>query len=206
MIPSLLSLYLLAEYAMLTEQSRFGSVIAQVLKSEGGYVNSPHDPGGETNMGISKRAHPEVDIANLTPEQACDIYYASYWRPIRGKDLPLPLALLVMDHAVNAGIDRAARILQKLVGVKQDGVIGSKTVAAAQKAYEQHGTDLIKWYSRDRIAYYAAIDGWKHWGPGWTHRVQEVTILATKWALALSLLEAPSQTRLGADAVARAGG
>ena len=64
--------------------------IEVVLKSEGGYVNDPHDPGGETNFGISKRAYPSVDIKHLTKEGAIAIYKKDYWDKIKGDDLPLP--------------------------------------------------------------------------------------------------------------------
>lgn len=78
-----------------------------VLKWEGGYVNDPKDPGGETKYGISKRAHPNEDIANLTPERALVIYQTEYWDPIGGDNLPLPACVVAFDTAVNCGVSRA---------------------------------------------------------------------------------------------------
>jgi lysozyme family protein len=53
-----------------------------ILAVEGGYVNNPADPGGETKYGISKRAYPNIDIAKLTLDQALNIYYNAYWQPL----------------------------------------------------------------------------------------------------------------------------
>ena len=58
---------------------KFDDIIKVVLKHEGGYVNDPKDPGGETNFGIAKRSHPDVDIENLTEDEAKDIYKEHYW-------------------------------------------------------------------------------------------------------------------------------
>ena len=77
-----------------------------VLKWEGGYVNDPKDPGGETKYGISKRAHPNEDIKNLTPERALVIYQNEYWTPIGGDNLPLPTCVVAFDSAVNCGVSR----------------------------------------------------------------------------------------------------
>lgn len=103
-----------------------------VLRWEGGYDNDPDDPGGETNFGIDKRSHPDVDIKNLTRSGAIEIYHREYWRKIRGDELPEPLSMVVMDIAVNNGTGRAAKWLQEAIGVHADGVIGPKTIAAAQ--------------------------------------------------------------------------
>lgn len=86
---------------------KFKKVMKFILKHEGGYVNHPNDPGGETKYGISKRAHPTLDIANLTLDQALRIYHLNYWLPIRGDDRNYPEALATMDFAVNSGVARA---------------------------------------------------------------------------------------------------
>lgn len=99
-----------------------------VLSWEGGYVNDPRDPGGETKYGISKRAHPSVDIRNLTIQQAHEIYRADYWERIRGDYLPPRAAIAVMDFAVHSGVPAASLALQGEVGAKQDGVIGPRTI------------------------------------------------------------------------------
>lgn len=58
---------------------RFINAVEKTLRNEGGYVNDPVDPGGETNYGISKRHWPAVDIKNLTKERAIDFYYTDFW-------------------------------------------------------------------------------------------------------------------------------
>jgi len=76
-------------------------------RKDGGYTNDPRDPGGETKYGISKRAHPNEDIKNLTPERALEIYQKEYWEPIAGDNLPIPYCVVAFDSAVNCGVSRA---------------------------------------------------------------------------------------------------
>lgn len=85
----------------------FGSAVSFVLAQEGGYVNDPADPGGETKYGISKRSYPYLDIASLTVDQAKAIYYTDYWEASGADRLPMPLALVVFDTAVNTGVGHA---------------------------------------------------------------------------------------------------
>lgn len=84
-----------------------------VVNSEGGYVNDPDDPGGETKYGISKRAYPKVDIKNLTLDSAKDIYLRDYWVPAGCDNLDYPLDTAVFSCAVNCGVSRARKILAK---------------------------------------------------------------------------------------------
>ena len=81
------------------------------LKWEGGYVNDPRDPGGETKWGISKRFHPDLDIKGLTAEQAAGIYATEYWGPSGCDALPYPLCACVFDTAVNLGVGTAKKLL-----------------------------------------------------------------------------------------------
>ncbi len=92
-------------------RENFGRAIEFVLRWEGGYSNDPSDPGGETKYGISKRAHPDVDIANLTLEDAKTIYRAEYWVPLGCDGLDWPLDLVCMDSGVNLGPSRAREFL-----------------------------------------------------------------------------------------------
>lgn len=107
----------------------FDQALAFTLQWEGGYVNDPNDPGGETKFGISKRAHPECDIANLTRTQAENIYRADYWDRIKGSLLPPRTASATFDFAVNSGVKVASQHLQRLVGATADGIIGPQTLA-----------------------------------------------------------------------------
>ncbi len=88
-------------------QDNFKRAIVFVLRHEGGYVNDPRDPGGETKFGISKRAYPQVDIMSLTVNEAKDIYKTDYWDRAGCDGLAWPLCLVVLDTAVNCGVDKA---------------------------------------------------------------------------------------------------
>jgi hypothetical protein len=95
------------------EYSKFYESIRWLIPIEGGYVNDPEDPGGETKWGIAKRFHPDVDIENLTPEEATWIYYTEYWKPSGAGQLPFPLCLVVFDTAVLCGVSRAKQFLRE---------------------------------------------------------------------------------------------
>ena len=109
----------------------FDKYIDKVLEHEGGYVNDPTDNGGETNFGISKRAYPNLDIKNLTRDEAKAIYKRDYWDANKCNLLPTGLDYVVFDMAINAGGNRAAKILQEAAGVTADGIIGPQTLNAA---------------------------------------------------------------------------
>ena len=113
----------------------FDKAITIVLKHEGGYVNNPKDPGGETNFGISKRSYPQVDIKNLTPEQASEIYKRDWWDKYRfNKIYNDDIASKLFDLSVNVGNRQAVTIVQralKAIGrvINEDGIIGKNTIA-----------------------------------------------------------------------------
>ena len=94
-------------------------IIEFILKMEGGYVNNQKDPGGETKYGISKRAYPNVDIKNLTKNDAIAIYYRDYWLRCGANNFPFPLAACVMDTAVNMGVGRAKQFLRQTADWKE---------------------------------------------------------------------------------------
>ncbi len=109
----------------------FNRAVDFVLKYEGGYVNDPNDPGGETNFGISKAAYPALNIATLTREVAIEIYREDYWLKCRCEEMPAELATVLFDSAVNQGPSAAVKCLQKALGITADGVIGSQTINKA---------------------------------------------------------------------------
>lgn len=99
-----------------------------ILKNEGGYINHPSDPGGETNMGICKKFYPDEDIKHLTKERAIQLYYVDYWLPMHLDKLKDEnIILQVFDFGVNAGIRTSIKTLQRLIGTDADGVIGPLT-------------------------------------------------------------------------------
>ena len=134
---------------------KFDEIIEVVLHHEGGYVNDPKDPGGETNFGIAKRSHPDEDIKNLTKEDAKRIYYQDYWMKNRVPQLPDELKHIYFDMCVNQGRGRAVKILQqaanaKGAGLKVDGGMGPKTLAAMNCVE----LDRVRAY---RVKYYADL-------------------------------------------------
>ena len=135
--------------------TKFDDIIEIVLEHEGGYVNDPDDPGGETNFGIAKRSHPDVDIANLPKEVAKIIYYQDYWMKNRVPQMPDDLKHIYFDMCVNQGRGRAVKILQRAANakganLKVDGGLGPKTVGALDGVE----LDRVRAY---RIKYYADL-------------------------------------------------
>ncbi|MBK5956958.1 hypothetical protein CCR97_01825 [Rhodoplanes elegans] len=119
--------------------ARFETIMETVLKWEGGYSDHPADDGGPTNFGITHRVLAQwrgvagvtrTEVRNLTRAEAIEIFRARYWNRIRGEALPPPLDLVVMDGAVNHGVENVAKMLQRILGVEDDGVIGNDTLAA----------------------------------------------------------------------------
>ena len=113
----------------------FNDIIEVVLHHEGGYVKDPDDPGGETNFGIAKRSHPDVDIANLTKDGAKEIYKEHYWDRNKVEDLPEDLRHIYFDMCVNQGRGRAVKIIERAANAKGaglvvDGGMGPKTIGA----------------------------------------------------------------------------
>jgi lysozyme family protein len=88
---------------MMENLNEFRRALKFVLAHEGGYVNDPKDPGGETKWGISKKTYPSLDIKNLSPEQASEIYAKDYWDPCGCDTLGWPLSAVAFDSAVNLG-------------------------------------------------------------------------------------------------------
>lgn len=135
--------------------ANFDMAIGKVLEHEGGYVNDPADPGGETNFGISKRNFPNLDIKNLTVDQAKEIYRTNYWNKVWGDQInDDELALNVFDFAVNAGTGTSARIIQEVVGAGVDGVIGNMTVAAINQTDPRIA---VKEFQKRRVLHYVEL-------------------------------------------------
>lgn len=116
-------------------QNNFNLALEKTLKWEGGYVNDPQDPGGETRYGISKRSYPHLDIKNITLQQARDIYWHDFWKkPLFNEVRNFGLVCKLFDLGVNMGAQRAVRMLQdaaNLLGADLivDGYIGPQTLA-----------------------------------------------------------------------------
>lgn len=146
----------------------FDQAFARVIGHEGGYVNNLRDPGGETKFGISKRAYPAVDIANLTLEAAKEIYRRDYWARAMCDQLPPGVAFDLFDAAVNSGIGQAIRFLQRAAGVADDGQVGPLTLAAVRR----HDPEVIQArMSGQRLEFMTKLSTWDTFGKGWARRI-----------------------------------
>jgi lysozyme family protein len=165
----------------------FRDCLELVLKHEGGFVNHPKDPGGITNLGVTKRVweewigHPatEKDMRELTPALVAPMYEMRYWRTSYCEKLPRGLDLLVFSMAVNAGAGRSVKLLQDAIGVVADGVIGPNTMA---KINEANVETLIDKFSEARTAYYKGLKLFPVFGRGWVARTDKERLEALQLA------------------------
>lgn len=158
-----------------------------VLAEEGGFVNHPDDPGGATKFGISLRAHredigdldgdgdvDEDDVRLVTPEMAIQIYEREYWAPIRGSEYVPPVAIVMLDTAVNCGTVRAVKLLQRALLIPEDGIIGRGTRAAVLRESTRDADAVVRNILRCRMAFYQGLRTWPKFGRGWTARVRRL--------------------------------
>lgn len=148
-----------------------------VLAYEGGYANHPKDPGGATMEGVTQRTYDAFrrrvglttqPVQRMAPGERDRIYKEQYWDAVRGDDLPSGIDAAVYDYAVNSGPGRAARDLQAVLGVAQDGVIGIMTLDAARSA---NAADVIRALCERRFAFMKRLRHWPTFKTGWTRRV-----------------------------------
>lgn len=156
--------------------TNFDRAFGAVVGVEGPYSNDPKDPGGETKFGVSKRAYPNEDIKNLSLDRAKMLYARDYWGPVHGDELPWPLALFVFDAAVNQGPPVAIGLLQKSVGVAQDGSFGARTQKAVAA---KEPKELCALFMADRALRYTGTRNFDINGRGWLKRLFAVVISTT---------------------------
>jgi lysozyme family protein len=167
----------------------FQTALALVLRHEGGYVDHPKDPGGATNLGITigtlsnwrGRLVTKDEVRRLTKEDVAPIYRHRYWDVVRGNDLPSGLDYAVFDFAVNSGPKRAAMMLQRAIGVEDDGWVGPVTLNAVWAA-DQHW--LLNQLMDQRLNFLKRLDTWETFGKGWESRVASVRETALEIAKA----------------------
>lgn len=154
----------------------FKECLDLVLKSEGGFVNHPSDPGGMTNLGVTKRVWQEYtgheadekEMRSLTPEKVAPLYEQKYWRPCYGEVLPRGLDFVVFSMGVNAGPGRSVKLLQQSLGCVPDGIIGPRT---RELISSSNTATLIAKFSETRREYYRALKTFSTFGKGWLNRV-----------------------------------
>ena len=161
-------------------KENFEKCLEMLLHHEGGYVNHPRDPGGETNLGVTKRVYEEwggtKDMRDLTQEDVAPIYEKNYWGRAKCDHLPSGLDLAVFDWAVNSGVGRAAKKLQTMIGTEADGGIGPNTLRTLDEYIEHHGIEeTLRNYKAIRQKFYESLSTFDTFGKGWTKR-NEMTL------------------------------
>ncbi|GGB00805.1 hypothetical protein GCM10011491_31250 [Brucella endophytica] len=165
----------------------FERALSCVLKHEGGWADNPADPGGATMKGVTlatfrryvKPNATKADLRKITDAQLSTIYRRHYWDAVAGAELPDGVDYAVFDFAVNSGPSRAAKYLQAVAGVTQDGKIGPATLKAVRaKAH----ASVIHELCDNRLAFLQRLDTWKTFGKGWSSRVLGVRTEALRMA------------------------
>ena len=166
-------------------KENFNKCLELILHHEGGYVNHPKDPGGETNLGVTKRVYEEwggqKNMKDLTVEDVAPIYEKNYWGRAKCDQLPSGLDLAVFDWSVNSGVGRAVKKLQKMIGTVADGGIGPNTLKSLEEYIRHHALETtIENYKDIRQAFYRSLSTFNTFGKGSTRRNNETLEAALK--------------------------
>jgi lysozyme family protein len=131
-----------------------GNFTTREQRKKVGYVNIPGDRGGETKYGIAQNSHPGLVVRALNLDAAMEVYFNEYWLRGHCDQLQFPVSLIHFDGCVNHGLGRAAKFLQRTLGVADDGAIGQGTLNAANAADPR---ELIDGIAQRRDDFYNAI-------------------------------------------------
>jgi lysozyme family protein len=146
----------------------FDAAFERLIGHEGGYVNHPSDPGGETKFGISRRAYPGENIAGMTLERAKQLYARDYWGPAGCEAVPPGIKFDLFDMAVNSGVRAAVKTLQRAAGETDDGILGPRTLQAVQSMRPDR---LVARFNGHRLDLLASLPTWPTFGRGWARRI-----------------------------------
>mgnify|MGYP001202667964 FL=1 len=168
-------------------KQNFDKCLAKLLSHEGGYVNHPKDPGGMTNLGVTKRVYDdwigrestEQEMRDLTPADVGPIYKKNYWDRVKGDDLPSGVDWCAFDWAVNSGSGRPAKAIQRAVGAAADGAIGPMTLKAVA---DKDPKEIIEYVFQVRQSFYESLKTFETFGKGWTRRNKETLDQALQMA------------------------
>ncbi len=165
--------------------SGFDAAFEALIGFEGGFQDGYHDRGNWTSgvvgvgklkgtkYGISAMSYPELDIEGLTLPKAKAIYHRDYWLPLGGAALPRRLRFPLFDTAVNSGVKRAIRLLQRAVRVREDGDLGPVTIA---KVNSLEPYQVVAAFCGHRIDFMNDQKVWSRYSVGWSQRVAELLI------------------------------
>lgn len=151
---------------------QFEEAFGRVIAHEGGFVDHPDDPGGATRFGVTERVARENgyrgSMRDFPLAEARRIYRAKYWDAVRADELPAAVRFDVFDAAINSGPAQAIRWLQRAIGVRDDGVVGPATIAAARTF---NGSALAARFNGTRLEFMASLPTWSTFGRGWARRI-----------------------------------
>jgi len=168
-------------------KENFEQSLKMLLHHEGGYVWHPEDPGGETNLGVTRAVYEQWvgrqvmdgEMKTLKAADVAPIYKTNYWDRIKGDELPSGLDFAAFDWAVNSGTGRPAKVIQKYISAKQDGAIGPRTLALVA---ENDPANMIQYLYEQRQKFYERLKTFETFGKGWTRRNQETLKAAMEMA------------------------
>lgn len=150
----------------------FGEIWGNVLRAEGGYVNNPADPGGETKFGISKRAYPNENISAMTADRAQEIFKTDFYDAVGGDTLMKinpGLAAHVSDMAFNAGPKAAIKLLYDAAQLPRQTQITPDLLDKLNNS-----ENLVKDYTVARLKYYSSLSNAPTFIKGWVNRVNNL--------------------------------
>ena len=162
--------------------SSFETTFSRTIGHEGKFQANPKDRGnwtggkegvGElkgTKWGLAAMTYPHLDIANITLEQAKEIYFNDWWLKLKMERWPNVMKYQMFDAAFNHGTGRANQFLQYAARVKDDGVIGPKTIAAVNMT---DSNDLVLRFLAKRLRYFTEVKTWAEFSRGWSLRVAQ---------------------------------
>lgn len=152
--------------------NNFEIAVNLTLEAEGILSNHKNDAGGITKYGISKTAYPKLDIANITKDDAINIYKKDYWEASKCDILPYPLDIMVFDTAVNHGVKKSIMILQESLECKKiDGIIGPQTLSEARDAKNS----IYTVFMINRFFSYSEAKSWQTFKNGWKNRLVKLS-------------------------------
>lgn len=150
----------------------FDECFDRLMGHEGGYVNHPSDPGGETMWGVTARVARangySGEMKDLSRDMAKQITRTAYWDRAQCDRLPAALAYQVMDAAYNHGVGQSIRFVQRAAGVADDGVFGTVTLRAV---LTMPVTDVLARFNAERLDFYTKLSTWPTFGKGWARRI-----------------------------------
>ena len=147
----------------------FDLAFNKLLKHEGGFSDHALDRGGKTKYGITEAVAREVgyrgDMQELPLALAKKIYKDRYWDACQADKLPSNIRYIVFDGAVNSGLSQSVKWLQKACGITEDGIVGSKTIQAA------NADEVKNKLLAQRLRFMTNLSTWTAFGKGWTRRI-----------------------------------